>query len=190
MSRNPTDSRFPFPNPGLPCILSPLNNKAHRIPHRDELVRLFGIGAEDLDANRAGRLGERQRRRILASGMRNLAAALVIGLVVVAILLFVANRPLKAAQVVTAGVLVAAAMAAGAYDVRRTRAAAADGRVETLIGEITVRSRGQQGWWVDVAGRSFRVPVRPWNLKNGRAYRVYVAMRANRIVAMEPEGWE
>lgn len=34
------------------------------------------------------------------------------------------------------------------------------------------------------------MPVRPWHITSGRAYRVYVSPRAGLIVAMEPDGWE
>jgi hypothetical protein len=160
------------------------------VAHKDDLLKAFHIGPEDLDANHAGKLGTRQAARLIRSGRNDVLAALVVGALLSAILYGVAAKPLKPVQWVLAGVLFLAALATGILHARRTRAAAADGRVECLAGPVGVESRGQQGWWLTVAGREFRLPVRPWNVKNERAYRVYVAPRVNLIVGMEPEGWE
>lgn len=67
-------------------------------------------------------------------------------------------------------------------------AAVADGRVDTLVGTVEVSSQGRQGWFLSVADRTFRMPVRPWHITSGASYRVYVSPRANLIVAMEPDG--
>ncbi len=158
--------------------------------HRDDLARALGITADDLDANRAGALGPRQRRQLVASGWRSVGAALLAGAALAAILLWVANKPLNAAQVTTASLLFLAALAAGLFDLRRTRGAAADGRVECTAGPVAVVSRGSNGWFLEVAGRAFRMPVRPWHVRNGAAYRVYVSARGNRVVGMEPDGWD
>ena len=157
--------------------------------HREELLRVFHLGPEDLEANRSGTLSARQGRQLVQSGIRNVLASVVIGALLAAILYFIASKPLKPVQFIVAGILFAAALLVGIRDLRRTRAAAAAGRVECLTGPIEVQSRGRQGWHLVVAGRSFRLPVRPWHLKSGAAYRVYLARQANRIVAMEPDGW-
>ena len=157
--------------------------------HRDDLLQAMGVGTEDLEANRTGVLSPRQARQLVHSGIRNLLASLVIGVILAAILAFVASKPLKPVQWILAGVLALAALAVGIVDLRRTRGAATVGRVECLAGPIQVASRGKQGWHLTVAGKTFRLPVRPWQLKNDAVYRVYVAPLADRIVAMEPDGW-
>lgn len=155
--------------------------------HRQSLLQAFGIDGADLQANRVGALGPRQAREIRRSGVRNLLAAFAGGVILALILFFVADRPLVPAQFITAGVLFAALLATGLFDFVRTRRAAAEGRVTMLRGPIQVQSRGTQGWHLDVAGESFRVPVQPWSLQSGEAYRVYVVDGARRIVGMEPD---
>ncbi len=105
-------------------------------------------------------------------------------MILAAILAFVADRPLKPAQYITAGVLFLAVFAVGVHDFRRTRRAGAAG-VEILSGPVHVFSRGSQGWHLSVEERQFRVPVRPWHIENGAFYHVYFSPGANRIVAME-----
>jgi hypothetical protein len=158
--------------------------------HRDDLMKALGIGAEDLEANRTGALGARQAARLIRSGRNDVVAALIIGALLAAILYGVAAKPLKPVQWILASVLFLAALATGLVYARRTRAAAADNRVECLIGPVRVESRGQSGWYLVVAGREFRLPVRPWHVKNDQPYRLYVAPRVNLIVGMEPDGWE
>jgi hypothetical protein len=156
--------------------------------HRDKLLSAFGIGAADLDANRAGRLGATQAQALRRSGWNNLLLTGVVGIILAAILAFVANKPLKPAQYITALVLFGATLAAGVYHFRKTHAAAAEGLVECLTGLAEVQSRGKSGFFLRIAGQSFKLPVRPWNVASGSAYRVYVAPRARLIVAMEPDG--
>lgn len=157
--------------------------------HATELLDAFKIGPDDLAANRAGTLSPLQRRRLAGSGTRNLAAALAVGVMLAAILAFVAKKPLVAAQVITVGVLFLAVFAIGVHDFWKTRTAARDGRVECLTGPIQVRSRGKAGWYLTVAGTSFRLPVHAWHLHDGATYRVYHAPRAGRVVALEPMTW-
>jgi hypothetical protein len=157
---------------------------------RDELLRAFHILPEDLEANHTGALGPRQAQRLIAGGYWDLGAALIIGVALMAILLFVAHRPLKPVQWILSGALFLAALLVGINYFRRVRAAVAEGRVECLTGAVETRSRGRSGWYLHVAGQSFKLPVRPWQVKSGRTYRVYVAPRAGVIVAMEPDGWE
>lgn len=150
-----------------------------------DLLRTFGIGPDDLAANRAGRLGAGQARRLLRTGWLDIGAALVVGVVLLAILLFVADKPLRPAQWITALVLFLVTLAVALHFWRRVHAAVTDGRVERVTGPVTVESRGNQGWFLRVAEREFRLPVRPWRLEDGAAYHVYVTPVANRIVAME-----
>jgi len=154
---------------------------------REKMLDVFGIGPEDLEASRAGRLGPGQARRLLKSGRSDVIAAIIAGVVLAAILAFIAHKPLKPAQVITALVLFGVALAFGLGHFRKMRAAVADGRVETLSGPVRVFSRGKQGWHLTVADRTFRLPVRPWNVGNEARYRVYVSTAAQQIVGMEPE---
>jgi hypothetical protein len=158
--------------------------------HREELLRLFHIGFEDLEANRAGMLSQRQARYLVQSGVRNLLGSLVIGLALAAILYGVASKPLAPIQWILAAVLAAAALIVGYTDYNRTRLAAADHRVECLTGPARAQMRGRAGWYLVIAGRSFKLPVRFWNVKNDAPYRAYIAPRASRIVALEPDGWD
>jgi hypothetical protein len=154
--------------------------------HRQDVLKAFGIGEDDLAANRAGTLGARQAAQLRKSGYMNLLAAFFAGAVLAAILAFIANKPLKPAQFITAGILFLCVLAVGINDVLKTGGAAKDGRVERLSGPITVSSRGKQGWFLVVGGRSFRVPVHVWKIENGAPYHVYFAPKANRVVSMEP----
>lgn len=153
----------------------------------DELLRAFHLEAVDLDANRAGRLSNAQARQLRRSGWNNLLLTLVVGVILAAILAFVANKPLKPAQYITALILFGVTLAVGIFHFRKTHAAAAEGRVECLTGPVQVQSRGKQGFFLSVAGKSFKLPVRPWHVGNGAHYRVYIASRAELIVAMEPD---
>jgi hypothetical protein len=151
----------------------------------EELMRAFRIGSEDLEANRQGRLGPGQRRSLLKSGNWNVAGAFFIGLLLGAILYGVAAKPLAPVQWILCILLFAAALAVGIRYFRRTRAAAAEGRVESVVGPVQVASRGTAGWYLSVGGRSFRLPIRPWHIQSGAAYRVYIEPRTRNIVAME-----
>lgn len=158
--------------------------------HRDDILGLFHLGPDDLDANRQGALSQRQARALAQSGVRNLLGALLIGLALAVIVYAVANKPLVPVQWILASLLAAAVLAVGAVDYRRTRLAARDGRVECLSGPIRLQSQGRAGWYLHVAGQSFKLPVHFWQLKNDAPYRVYVAPAARRIVALEPDGWD
>jgi len=155
--------------------------------HRDELLRVFNLGPTDLEANRAGRLSDMQAGRLRRSGWNNLLLTGVVGIVLAAILAFVANRPLKPAQYITALVLFGATAAVGVHYFRKTHAAARDGRVDCLMGPAQIQMRGKAGFFLAIAGKSFKLPVRPWHVANGVHYRAYIAPRANQIVAMEPD---
>lgn len=158
--------------------------------HRDELLRLFHIGPEDLEANRRGMLSQRQARYLVQSGVRNLLGSLVIGLALAAILYGVARKPLAPIQWILAAVLAAAALTVGYLDYHRTRLAAGEPRVECLTGPARVHMSGRAGWYLVIAGRSFKLPVHFWNVKNDAPYRAYIAPKANRIVSLEPDGWD
>ena len=157
---------------------------------REDLLRLMRLSQEDLEANRAGLLSQRQARSIVQSGLRNLLGALLIGLALAAILYAVASKPLALIQWLLAAALAAAVLIVGYVDYRRTRLAAADRRVECLRGPVRVYRRGRTGWYLAIAGRSFKLPMHFWHVQNDAPYRVYVAPKANRIVSLEPDTWD
>lgn len=68
------------------------------LDHGADLLRRFRIGDQDLAANRLGRLGAAQGRKLLASGTWNVAGALLIGLLLVWILYGAADKPLVPVQ--------------------------------------------------------------------------------------------
>jgi hypothetical protein len=158
--------------------------------HRAQLMSIFGNTEQDLQANRSGLLGPDQRRRLARSIWANLAGTLVIVGGLLAILLFVAARPLVWYQYLLFGLFAIGGGAVGVYTVRGLRQAIRAGTVECLVGPIRVNLRGRNGWWLVVQGRDFRLPVQFWKVGNGSPYRVYVAPAAKRIVALEPEGWD
>jgi len=157
---------------------------------REELLRRMRLSQEDLAANRAGLLSQRQARSIVHSGLRNLLGALLIGLALAGILYAVASKPLAPIQWLLAAALAAAVLIVGYVDYHRTRLAAADRRVECLRGAVRVHRRGRAGWYLAIAGRSFKLPVHFWHVQNDTSYRVYVAPRAKRVVSLEPDGWD
>jgi hypothetical protein len=158
--------------------------------HREELLRLFHLGPEDLEANRRGMLSQRQARYLLQSGLRNLLGSLLIGLALAAVLYAVASKPLVPIQWLLAAVLGVAALTVGSVDYYRTRLAASDPRVECLRGAARVQMRSRAGWYLVIAGRSFKLPVHFWDVKNDASYCVYIAPKAKRIVSLEPDGWD
>lgn len=158
--------------------------------NREELLRRFRLETEDLEANRRGMLSQRQARYLLQSGIRNLLGSLVIGLALAVILYAVASKPLAPIQWILAAALAIAAVVVGAIDVRRTRRAASEARVECLTGAIRVQMRGRAGWYLLIDGQSFKLPVHIWDVKRDAPYRVYIAPKAKRIVALEPDGWD
>lgn len=158
--------------------------------HREELLRRFHLGPEDLEANQRGMLSQRQARYLLQSGIRNLLGSLVIGLALAAILYGIASKPLAPIQWILAAALAAAALVVGAIDEHRTRLAASEARVECLTGVVRIHMRGRAGWYLAIDGRSFTLPVHVWDVKSDAHYRVYIAPKAKRIVALEPDGWD
>jgi hypothetical protein len=158
--------------------------------HCEKLLRRFRLGLEDLEANRRGMLSQRQAHYIVQSGVRNLVGSLVIGLALAAILYGVASKPLAPIQWILAAALAAAALSVGAIDYHRTQLAVGDPRVECLRGAVCVHMRGRAGWHLVIDGRSFKLPVHVWDVKNDAPYRVYIAPKAKRIVSLEPDGWD
>ena len=154
--------------------------------HREELLRAFGIQPEDLEANHAGRLGLVQGRRLLRSGTSNLAGAFLIGVLLAAILYGVAAKPLAPIQWILGIVLFIVVLIVGIRYFRQTRAAVVEGRVESLVGQVHVHSHGRAGWYLNVGGQSFHLPIRPWHIQQGAPYQVYFVPQTRTLVAIEP----
>jgi hypothetical protein len=157
--------------------------------YRDELLQAFHMGADDLDANRSGRLGDGQVKRLQRSGLYALLLGIVMAAGVVALILLVASRPLKAVQIILLIALSGAALTIGVVMFRRGRQAAARNDVECVTGATYAQMRGRAGWYLVVGERSFRLPIRFWHVENGAPYRVYYTPTGNLVVAMEPDGW-
>lgn len=128
---------------------------------RDGLLKAFHILSDDLEASRAGALGKRQAQRLMASGYWDLVSAAIIGLALLAILVFVAQKPLKPVQWILSGTLFLIALAVGIHYFKKVRAAVVEGRVESPAGTVETRSLGKSGWHLYVAGQSFRIAIRP-----------------------------
>jgi len=160
------------------AILEPMS-------HYEELLRAFRIGAEDIEANRLGRLGTTQQRHMLSSGNWNMAGAFFIGCLLSAILYGVATKPLVPIQWTLCILLFASVLIVSIRYFRQTRIAVAEDRVECLIGQIQLSSRGYAGWYLTVAGQSFRLPIRPWQIQRNTVYCVYIVPRTQSLVAMD-----
>jgi hypothetical protein len=150
-----------------------------------DLLKVFGIDAEDLGANRNGVLTARQVKALRSYAWSHVSAAAVLVVLLLAILYLVADKPLQWIQYALSGVLVAALAATCAYAFRRARAAKRAGVVECLVGPVTVERN--DGWWLTVQGLSFRVPPELYHLDTARPYRVYIAPAAKRVVAIESD---
>jgi len=157
--------------------------------HRTELLQAFRVDGDDIESNRMGQLGARQRRRLVRSGYLNLAGATAMAVALGGIVLAIAERPLKPVQVILAGILVVALLILGIVQLTKANAAAADGRIDVHAGPVYVRMRGRAGWYLTVGDQSFKLPVQFWHVQDEAPYRVYVAPKAGRIMAMEPDGW-
>lgn len=153
--------------------------------HRDELLQAFRISTEDLAANRAGRLGAIQRRKLLWSGAVNMAAACLLGFLLVALLYAVAERPLAPIQWILGSAMFAAVLIIGIRYFWQTRTAVANDRVECVRGVIRV-SRRSKAFYANIAGRSFRLPIFPRYLRADMEYCVYVVSQTQSVVAVEP----
>jgi hypothetical protein len=108
--------------------------------HRDELLRVFKIGPEDIRANRAGLLGARQRDRLRRGISVNLAATALIPLVFVVFVYFAAARPIAWPRYALIGAVLAAGAAVGWYTVRGLLAAMRAGVVSRPRASITTDS--------------------------------------------------
>jgi hypothetical protein len=157
--------------------------------HLHELLRAFDNRLDDLAANRAGHLSPRQTKRLRRGGYLNLAGSVLIAAILLGILFAVAERPLKPVQLALVDVLVATVLTLGVVMAVRSHAATATGQVECIAGPVAIRLRGRAGWYLTTDYRSFKLPVQFWHIESGPSYLVYVAPKAHRIVAIEPDGW-
>jgi hypothetical protein len=154
--------------------------------HRLELLRLFKNTPADLDANRLGRLGPGQLRRMRRSAANSVLLAVAVAVVFIVLILLVGTRPIAPWRWGLIVVVALGGLAIGIQRSRELRRALRAGTVEDLTGPVQARMQGRNGWWLTVADRSFRLPVRFWHVGSDRPYRVYVALTAELIVAMEP----
>jgi hypothetical protein len=155
--------------------------------HSLELLRAFKTSPDDIDANRSGRLGPGQIRRIRRRAVNAVLAMVGAVAALIAIIVFIATRPISGPRWALIVVVGLAGLVVGVYQSARLRRALRDGTVECLIGPIRVTLRGRNGWWLAVADRSFHLPIRFWHVGPGLRYRVYVASAAQLVVAMEPD---
>jgi hypothetical protein len=156
--------------------------------HRRELLRVFKNASADLDANRQGRLGPGQRRRLRRSSANSVLIMVGVVALFIVLILFVGSRPIAPWRWGLIAVVAVGGVAVGVQRGRELRRALRDAGVEVLTGPVQTRMQGRSGWWLSVAGQSFHLPVRFWHVGPGLAYRVYVAPAAKLIVAMEPAG--
>ena len=152
-----------------------------------DLHAALHLAPSDLDANRGGELSQGQRQRLRRSGLWNVVGAVTVALLLAAILFAVAEKPLKPVQWGLAGLLAIGTLITGGVMMRRLRTDAMDGRVDCVAGPVRVFSQRRSGYFVEVGGETFRLPVHPGHVRNGARYRVYVTPAARRIVAMEPD---
>jgi hypothetical protein len=152
------------------------------------LLGAFHSTWDDLAANRAGRLGPQQAERLRRSAVWNLIGAACLAACLAAIVLAVAQRPLKPVQVIIAGALGLALVVLGVTMFVRLRRAAELAVVERASGSVRVVRRGRAGLFIVVDGHDFRLPIRPRHVANGGTYHVYFTPAAQRIVSMEPTG--
>ncbi|MCU7730593.1 hypothetical protein ODJ79_43340 [Actinoplanes sp. KI2] len=155
--------------------------------HREELLRAFRIGPQDIEANRAGRLGPGQIRRLRRNIWINALAVAPLILAVVLLAVLLPHRGVV--QYVVLALVIGLFVALLWSWIRGIRRSLRAGVVECLTGPVTVtRSRG--GSFLTVRDKRLRLWTPYWHVGRGLTYRVYFAPAATMVVAMEPDGWE
>jgi hypothetical protein len=154
--------------------------------HRVELLRVFKNTPADLDANRLGRLGPGQLRRMRRSAANSVLIMVAVTVVFIVLILLVGTRPIAPWRWGLIAVVALGGLALGVQRSRELRGALREGTVADLTGPVQARLQGRTGWWLTVANQSFHLPVRFWHVGPDLPYRVYVALAAKLIVAMEP----
>jgi hypothetical protein len=150
------------------------------------LLQAFGNSYDDLSANRLGQLSAAQQRKLLSNSKWSLALT-CIGL-------FLVTLPFYLFQwvggILLFLLLLAICIIINIKHMRQIRAAAANGRVETLLGQIELEKSGSElagGWFFIAADQSFQLPIfHPWHNYNDPTYRGYIMPGIHRIVAIEP----
>jgi hypothetical protein len=172
------------------------------LSHRDELLRAFRIGPEDIEANRQGRLGPGQIRRLRRNILVNVLTITPFQLALIAFIALGARIPGVGTEAARARshtssvflylfalVLLAGLVAMEVAWVRAIRRSLRAGIVRGLAGPVTVHVGSRGGTWLTVDGERHRLWTGYWHVGRGRDYRVYVVPAAKLIVAMEPNGW-
>lgn len=158
--------------------------------HTEDLLTAFDVSADELRANRAGRLGDRQARgvRSVAWG-RVLNSGILVG-ALIGIVYISSNGTPELSQHIVAGVLALMGIFVAYRTMRLPFAASRAGVVECLTGPVAAQKRGRGEWKLTVAGRTLRLFIDPATLSGSAPYRVYVAPAVGQVVAMEPDGWD
>lgn len=110
--------------------------------NHEALLKAFRIKPEDIEANRAGRLGPTQAHNLLVSGNFNLAGAFLVGLVLAAILYWLANKPLVPIQWILSLILFAITLFFGVRYFRQTREAVQMGALSVLLAKCMLAVTG------------------------------------------------
>jgi hypothetical protein len=158
--------------------------------HREDLLRAFDVSVEELQANRAGRLGNRQARGVRSVAWASILNSVLLVGALIGIVYISSNGTPELSQHIVAGVLALIGVLVAYRTLRRPFAASRAGVVECLTGPVAAEKRGRGEWKLSVAGRTLRLFIDPATLTDGASYRVYVAPAVGQVVAMEPDGWE
>jgi len=157
------------------------------VSHREELLRAYRIGPQDLAANRAGRLGPGQIRRLRRNIWVNTLAVTPLIAVVVLLAVLLPRRGIIAYAIFALVIgLLLAMLWSWVRGIRRSLQA---GVVECLTGPVTITS-SRGGSFLTVQGKRLRLWTLYWRVGRGRTYRVYFVPAATMVVALEPDGWE
>jgi hypothetical protein len=152
-------------------------------PPSEEVLRKFRIGPQDLAANRQGRLGAGQIRRMRRNLAFNVGALLPVQAVIVGLVAVAPRRPFLLYAM--AGVFVAALLAIQiSYAIPILRGIRS-GVVRCLTGPAAVQHAGKAGNWLVVQGERNRLLNGYPQIVRGRSYHVYVSPAARVVVAME-----
>ena len=155
--------------------------------HREELLRAYRIGPQDIAANRAGRLGPGQIRRLRRNIWINTLAVMPLILAVVLLAVLLPRRGII--QYVVFALVIGLFVLMLWSWVRGIRRSLRAGVVECLTGPVTVAvSRG--GSFLTVQDKRLRLWTPYWHVGRGQTYRVYFVPAATMVVALEPDGWE
>ncbi len=160
------------------------------------LTEILNISAEDLDANRAGRLSEAQKQRLTRGWRRTLW--IVIGLVIVlgltaTTILFLAQRndlPVLNVIGVLMTIINAGVVGLGAQSYLRTNSDLKNGQVATISGLVshTIRVSGRVATYILKVGDQNLVVSRLvfFAVEDGKAYRFYRVPSSKTLLAAEP----